>query len=122
MEALHKLSAVEKARLFAGLFPQYLEGLVGAIGGACAYMAANEKEIKATWDNPVFGAEFWYRIAGHIAKAIAQHGKRLWKSRQLFAEELFDGYNALFSVDCILKYKYATGDPKFVQAVRLFFE
>jgi hypothetical protein len=122
MKALDKLTNVEKGRLLAGWFPDLLPELVDTIKGAQHYLAANEQEVRETWDNRFFNVEFWLRLSSDVGKVISQHGTKLGKHPRVFAEELFDGYNALFTIDCIDKYKFAVHNVKFVQAVRLLFD
>lgn len=122
MKALDKLSNVEKGKLLAGWFPDLLPELVETIKGAQQYLTANEQQVRKTWDNGFFNVEFWLRLSADVGKVITQHGSKLGKHPRLFAEELFDGYNALFTIDCIDKYKFAVHNVKFVQAVRLLFD
>ncbi|MXN90809.1 hypothetical protein GR160_06180 [Flavobacterium sp. Sd200] len=122
MKALEKLNNVEKGRLLAGWFPELLPELVDTIKGAQEYLAENETEVRQQWDNGFFNVDFWLRLSATVGKIIDLNGKRLAKHPRLFAEELFDGYNALFTIDCIDKYKFAVHNVKFTQAVRLLFD
>ena len=116
------MDSVAKGKLFAGWFPDEMEGFVEAVKGAYEYMVAHEQEIRESGEGVVYNADFWFRVAGNVAAAIDKYGKKLAKSSSLFADQLFDGYNALFTVDCLFKYQYKTHNPKFSQAVRLLFE
>lgn len=122
MKALDKLNNVEKGRLLAGGFPDLLPELVATIKGVQQYLTTHETEVREGWDNGFFNVDFWLRLSADVGKIIAQYGKKLEKHPKLFAEELFDGYNALFTIDCIDKYKFAVHNVKFVQAVRLLFD
>lgn len=122
MKALDKLNNVEKGRLLAGWFPDLLPELVETIKGAHEYLTAHEAEVREQWDNGFFNVEFWLRLSSDVGRCITRHGKKLGTRPRLFAEELFDGYNALFTIDCIDKYKFAVHNVKFVQAVRLLFD
>ncbi|WP_116789535.1 hypothetical protein [Flavobacterium psychrotrophum] len=122
MKALEKLNNVEKGRLLAGWFPELLPELVDTIKGTQQYLATHETEVREQWDNGFFKPNFWLRLAADVGRAIDTNGKKLAKSPRLFADELFDGYNALFTIDCIDKYKFAVQNVKFTQAVRLLFD
>lgn len=122
MEALNRLNNVEKGKLLAGLFPSEMQGLIETIKGMQEYLITNEKEIRSAWDNSFLPAEFWYRIADNVAEAITEYGDKLAKRPRLFADQLFDGYNALFTIDCIIKGKCKSGNAKLKQAVELLFE
>ncbi len=121
MKALDNMTTVEKARLFAGLFPQHLEGILEAVGARCQCLADNETEIRAEWDG-FFTADFWFGLGRDIAKVLNKYGSKLAKKPSLFADQLFDGYLALFTVDCIVRHKKLSTDAKFITAVELFFE
>jgi ABC-type nitrate/sulfonate/bicarbonate transport system substrate-binding protein len=122
MKALNKLDSVDKGKLFAGWFPDEMQGFVEAVKGAYEYMVAHEAEIRETGEGVIYNVDFWFKVAANVAAAIEQYGKRLAKNQNLFADQLFDGYNALFTVDCLYKYQHKTNNPKFVQAVRLLFD
>ncbi|MXN91678.1 hypothetical protein GR160_10615 [Flavobacterium sp. Sd200] len=122
MKALDKMDNVDRGKLFAGWFPEEIQGFLEAVKGAYDYIVAHEAEIRETGEGVVFNADFWFKVAGNVAAAIEKHGKRLAKNQNLFADQLFDGYNALFTVDCLRKYQYLTNNPKFAQAVQLLFD
>lgn len=122
MEALNKINNVEKGRLIAALFPEETERIVAAVKSTCDYLFDNEQQIRQEWDVSFIPAELWYRIAANLRDAIAKNGNRIFKNKRTFADQLFDGYNAMLTIDCIVKSKYGTDDAKFRQAVELFFE
>lgn len=122
MKALSKMTNKEKGRLFACWFPEMLPALVEAIGGAQQYLVENEKDLRDNWDNAGITFDFWMHVAKDVKKAIYAHRSDITKRPKVFAAALFQKYNALFTIDCIIRYKYIPQNVKFVQAVRLLFE
>lgn len=122
MKPLQNLSNVEKGKLLAALFPEQVQGILESLQQAYQYLTDNEEAIRSGWYNGFITFEFWYRVAGNVAEAIRRNGKSLTKSSSLFADYLFDGHNALFTIDCIVKQAKHNENTKYRQAVALLFE
>ena len=122
MKPLQNLNNVEKGKLLAALFPEQVQGILDSLQQACQFLTDNEDAIRSSWDNTFVPFEFWYRVAGNVADAIIRNGKSLTKSSSLFADHLFDGHNALFTIDCIIKQAKHNENLKYRQAVALLFE
>jgi hypothetical protein len=122
MKPLQNLNNVEKGKLLAGLFPNEMQGILDSLQQAHQYIADNEEAIRNGWDSTFFPFAFWYKVAGNVAEALRRNGKSLIKSSSLFADQLFDGYNALFTIDCIIKQASLSENIKYRQAVALLFE
>lgn len=122
MKPLQNLNNVEKGKLLAALFPEQVQGILESLQQACQYLTDNEDAIRSSWDNGFIPFEFWYRVAGNVADAIVRNGKSLTKSSSLFADHLFDGHNALFTIDCIVKQAKHNESKKYRQAIALLFE
>jgi hypothetical protein len=125
MTPLKNMNNVEKGKLLAGLFPDKVQGILEEIHKGYDYMAANEQSLRTEWANSLFPFEFWYRVAGNVATAAKQYGKKLSKRNSLFADQLFDHYNALYTIDCIVKQSEALPElpenDTYKLAVRLLF-
>jgi hypothetical protein len=84
----------------------------------------NDKErIKAEWKDQLFGVDFWFELAGEVQRVMAKYPKDLYKSPNVFADQLFDGYTAIFTAYGLTQY-VALGkhtEPKFKPAVELLF-
>lgn len=104
MKTLHTMSNVEKAMLLAALFPEELPEVLQAIKKRHTYLQMHKQQIRQTWDHELLPFDFWYGLAENVHNAIEKYDKKLLKSRRLFADQLFDGYNALFTVDCLVRY------------------
>lgn len=113
---------VERGKLLAALFPDEVQGILYSLQQACQYMTENEEAIREGWDSGFFPFGFWQRIAANVAEALRKYDSRLTKSSSLFADQLFDGYNGMFTIDCILKQAKHSENLKYRQAVALLFD
>lgn len=115
------MNNVEKAKLLALLFPEQLAGVLQAITQAYRYLSDNEEALREGWQNGLITFDFWQRNGEGVQAALTEYGSRLTKSSSLFADQLFDGYYALFTIDCILKQAAESESLKYKQAVSLLF-
>ena len=93
----------EKGKLLAALFPEQVQGILDSLATSYKFLTDNEDTLRSTWDNGMLPFDFWYRQAAEVAAVASRHGKPLAKSSSLFAEQLFSGYHALYTIDCIVK-------------------
>jgi hypothetical protein len=122
MKALHEMNNVDKGYLLAQLFPQEMENIVAALQRKCEFLKTNEAKIKETWDNGFISFDMWQSLANHIEGTIKTYKNNLHRSPRVFSDQLFDGYLAIFTNDCIVKYAAAgSKNPKFSIAVALLF-
>lgn len=123
MKPIEKLTNVERARLLHQLFPQEMPAFVKYVKGV-AEIAINEQEQhKAKWTNHLLTFDFWLTLATTIDRIIDKYADRLPKSNRLFADQLFDGYNAMFMLHCLETYTtiHKSENEKFNQAISLLF-
>ncbi|WP_268225341.1 hypothetical protein [Sinomicrobium oceani] len=123
MKTLEQMNNVERAYLLAGLFPEELPGILTDIRQRVAYLQKHEDDIRKEWDNGLITVGFWCDLAKRVLQVIEKYESKLLESRRLFADQLFDGYNALFAIDCIAKYAdKGNGSSRFQLAVKMLFE
>lgn len=103
MKTRHEMNNVERGKLLADLFPDELQGVLDAIPLIYEMLSENKDDIASKWDNGLITFDFWFRLADDVNAIVAKQGKQLLKSRR-FADQLFDGYYALFTIDCIVKH------------------
>lgn len=123
MQPLKVLNNVQKARLIHALFPQEIPAFLAYTAELCRFMKDHPDEVRESWQTQLFGVDFWFGLAEDAARKIRQYGRQLERSSSLFADQLFDGYGAVYLHHCLNAY---TGngrhrDPKFKLAVDLFF-
>ena len=97
------MNNVDKGRLLATLFPEQPKGILDSLTAGHAFLTENEEALRTTWGNDLLTFDFWYVQATEVANTVNRHSRALTKSSSLFADQLFDGYNALFTIDCIVK-------------------
>lgn len=97
------MNNVEKGKLLAALFPEKVQGILESLTAAQAFLNENEETLRSTWENTLLPFDFWMQLAEQAHSIIRQYGQRLAKSTSLFSDQLFDGYIAIFTIDCIVK-------------------
>lgn len=93
VEASRKDNIV-KAFIFLDVLRVYIEMVLHA---------RNKADIAGQWNNPLITFDSWFRLATGVNTVITEHGSKLLKSKR-FSDELFDGYYAFFTIDCMVKY------------------
>ena len=123
MKPLEQLINVEKAKLLHQLFPQEIPALLAYTSSLCSTILEEEQLLRSKWDNGLFTVEAWLSFVKEVGSKINRYGKRLYTQSRLFADQLFDGYLALYMVHCLTIYTTIRkhSDSKFVLAVDLLF-
>lgn len=104
MKTLEKMGNVEKGKLLADLLPEELPNIVQYIEKEVQHFLKNEEEIKSRWMATLVASDFCFRLVRHVEKSIKQCGSRLYKNHRWFADQLFDGYDAIFTIYCLGEY------------------
>ncbi len=123
MQPLKAMNNVQKARLLHALLLPEIPQLLAYTKEACLNIAANADTISATWKEQLFAADFWIELSRDAHIRIEKYGRKLEQSSIVFAEQLFDGYGAIFMIYQLIRYT-ETGrhtEPKFEQAIELLF-
>lgn len=97
------MNNVEKGKLLAALFPEKVQGILDSLTAAHAFLNENEETLRSSWDNTLLDFDFWMQLAEQAHEILRQYGQRLAKSTSLFADQLFDGYISIFTIDCIVR-------------------
>jgi hypothetical protein len=86
-------------------------------------MKDHPDKVREHWKNQLFGADFWFQLSEEADRKIKKYGRQLERSSAVFADQLFDGYGALYLHHCLTTYveNGKPADPKFKTAVDLFF-
>jgi hypothetical protein len=123
MQPLKMLTNVAKARLLHSLLIQEMPEFLGYLNELTETVLNDRERIAAEWKDQMFGVDFWFELAGQVQRVMAKYPKDLYKSANVFADQLFDGYTAIFTAYALTQY-VANGrntDPKFKSAVDLLF-
>ena len=123
MQPLKLLNNVQKARLLHSLFLLEIPHFLGYLDEMTKSLLKNRDKVIAEWHDQLFGVEFWFVLAEQSQKVLAKYPKELCKSPHVFADQLFDGYNAIFTAHALTQYVALDRhtEPKFKPAVELLF-
>ncbi|MBS1666479.1 hypothetical protein [Chitinophaga defluvii] len=123
MKPLENLINVEKARLLHELFPQEIPALLEYVNGMCLTIQEDEQLTRNQWENGLLTVEAWLSFVEEVRNKIERYGKRMHKQSRLFADQLFDGYVAIYMVHCMTLYTTIRKHPnhKFSLAIDLLF-
>lgn len=123
MQPLKLLNNVQKARLLHTLLVQEIPEFLGYLNELTETVLNNKERITTEWKDQLFGVDFWFGLAEAVQKVMAKYAKELYRSANLFADQLFDGYTAIFCIHALTQYvtlgKHS--DQKFKPAVELLF-
>lgn len=122
MKTLERLNNVEKGKLLADLLPEELPNIIRFMEQEIKQFLQNETEIKSNWKGTLVTAGFWFGVVRNIENAMKKCGNKLHKNHRWFADQLFDGYNALFTIYCLVEYSLKEDcNPKLKQGIHFFF-
>jgi hypothetical protein len=123
MKPLENLINVEKARLLHKLFPQEIPALLEYTNNMCLTIQEDEQLTRNQWENGLLTVEAWLSFVEEVRSKIDKYGKRLLTQSSLFADQLFDGYTALYMVHCMTLYTTTRkhNNRKFMLAIDLLF-
>lgn len=123
MQPVKLMTNVQKARFLHSLLTQEIPGFLGYLQELTETVLNDKERIIAEWNDQLFGVDFWFELAEEVQRVMAKYPKDLYKSANVFADQLFDGYTAIFTAHALRQY-VALGrntDPKFKPAIDLLF-
>ncbi|MBO9676313.1 MAG: hypothetical protein J7577_22925 [Sphingobacteriaceae bacterium] len=122
MKALNKMDNVDKGRLLADLFPLELANITQYIQREAEQIRKQEQFIRTHWASTLFNVNFWFSLLENVDKKIKKNGTQLHKKHRWFADQLFDGYDALFTLYCLQELAIKKDcNRELAQAIHLFF-
>lgn len=123
MQPLNIMNNVAKARLLHSLLREEIPEFLGYLNELTETVLNDQDRIRAEWDNGFLSPEMWFELAERIQVIMAKYPKDLYKSPNVFADQLFDGHLAIFSRHALTTYvnQDKQTDPKFKPAVELLF-
>lgn len=123
MQPLNMMNNVSKARLLHSLLREEIPEFLGYLNELTETVLNDQDGIRANWDNGFMTAEMWFELAERIQVIMAKYPKDLYRSPNVFADQLFDGHLAIFTRHALTTYvkKGKQTDPKFKPAVELLF-
>ena len=122
MNTIDQLTNVGKAKIIFELFKNEIPAFLEYTQTIAGKVAVEQEELKANWTNPFLSYHQWLGLSEQVSGIIKRHHKSIVKSSNVFSEELFGGYLALFTNHCLEQYgTYKAQSPKFPQAISLFY-
>lgn len=123
MQPLNIMNSVAKARLLHSLLREEIPEFLGYLNELIETVLYDKDRIRTNWDNGFMTAEMWFDLAERIQAIMAKYPKDLYKSPNVFADQLFDGHLAIFTRHALNTYvnQGKHTDPKFNPAVELLF-
>lgn len=123
MQPLNYLNNVQKARLLHSLLIQEIPEFLGYLNELTETVLSDKEKTIAEWTDQMFSIDLWFELAEQVQKVMAKYPNDLRKSSSVFADQLFDGYTAIFMAHALNQY-VALGkhtDANFKPAVDLLF-
>jgi len=123
MQPLKLLNNVQKARLLHSLLLAEIPDFLAYLNELTETVLNDRERITAEWKDQLFGVDFWFELAENVQRVMAKYPKDLYKSANVFADQLFDGYTAIFCIHALSQYvaNDRHTEPKFKPAVELLF-
>lgn len=104
MKNLQQMNNLDRAYLLANLFPEELQGLTEFIKREADLFINNREEVYAQWTEKNIDADQWFRFIENFLNHYNRNGTRLYRNKKTFRDQLFDGYDSLFTLNAILYY------------------
>jgi hypothetical protein len=122
MKPLNKMDNVDRGRLLADLLPLELPKIIQYIETEAQQMSEHEQFIRSHWADGLCTADFWFGLVQNVHTKIKKCGSRLHTKHGWFADQLFDGYDALFTLYCLQEFATKTEcSEQLTQAIHLIF-
>ncbi|WP_286850220.1 MULTISPECIES: hypothetical protein [Sphingobacterium] len=105
MKALKEMTFVDKGHVLAGLFPELLKEWVDFIKNETEYFRSEEEYYRNNWQSKTFiSVGFWYNLVTDIEHLLRKFNVALYRNPKVFADQLFYGFFAVFTSNCLLQY------------------
>ena len=122
MKTIDQLLNVDKAKIMFDLFRNEIPEFLEYTQTIADKVTQDKEELLANWTNPFLSYHQWLNLSERVNGVIKKYGKNLAKSSNLFADQLFDGYLAIFSNHCLEQYSINKAhSPKFKLAINMFY-
>jgi len=123
MKSLKELNNVERGKLLHDLFPTEIPAFLEFANGMCQTIQEQKDAQRGQWNNLMFSFDLWLSLVKQTEQCIKRYKTKLHNSSRLFADQLFDGYSAIFLAHCLSVYTTIQQHPnrKFALAVDLLF-
>ncbi|OOQ56598.1 hypothetical protein [Mucilaginibacter pedocola] len=123
MQPLNLMDNVAKARLLHSLLREEIPAFLAYLNELTETVLNEQERIRQEWDNGMLSPEMWFGLAEQVQAIMAKYPKGLYRSPNVCADQLFDGFLAIFTRYALNNYvaNDRHADPKFKPAVELLF-
>lgn len=123
MKPLEQLTNTEKAKILHGLFPKQIPALVQFIKSMSQTIREDERLRQQQLAEIFPDTAVSLAALQEVETKIDRYGDRLNNRASLFADQLFDGNAALYTIWCLRIYVTIQkhSNAKFTQAINLLF-
>ncbi len=121
MKRLQDMNNVEKAKLLFELFPDEMPQFIAVMEEITQTVLKDPEALRSNWNGQIITVEFWAQLARTATQITQKYSKRISKDSRLFADQLFDGYQALFTAHCLHQYQKICSNQALVKAIDVFF-
>jgi hypothetical protein len=104
MKAIDQMFNIEKGKLLADLFPQEIANITLFIEQETVRFLSSEELFKSQWTQGLVTSNLWFDLVRNVEKAVKKYRNRFRKNHNLFRDQLFDGYDALFTINSLIEY------------------
>ncbi|MGE6397355.1 hypothetical protein [Chryseobacterium scophthalmum] len=104
MKTLVKMNNLDRAYLLAQLFPEELQGLIVFIKKEAELFNQNREQVHKEWTEKNICVNLWFEYITNFERRYMRNGTRLHRNKKTFRDQLFDGYDALFTIHATINY------------------
>lgn len=104
MKTLDHMTNLDRAYLLARLFPQELKAMTEFIKKEAELWLNHRPEIEKKWAEKHIDVNLWYEFIANFERRYLKNGTSIYRNKKTFRYQLFDGYDALFTIHSILHY------------------
>ncbi|MDQ1805019.1 hypothetical protein RAH57_13550 [Chryseobacterium sp. CKR4-1] len=104
MKTLDHMNNLDRAYLLARLFPEELKALTEFIKKEAELWVKHRLEIEKKWTKKYIDVNIWFDYIANFERRYLKNGTRLYRNKKTFRDQLFDGYDALFSMHATIHY------------------
>jgi len=104
MKTLHHMANLDRAYLLATLFPDELKELTEFIKKEAEQWGKYRTEVEKQWTEKNISVQLWFEYIANFERRYNKNGRRLYKNKKTFRDQLFDGYDALFTIHATIHY------------------
>lgn len=104
MKSLNEMNNLDRAYLLATLFPEELKVLIEFIKKEADFFNQNREQLYRKWTEKTIDVNLWYEFIKTFESRYSKNSSRLYRNKKTFRDQLFDGYEALFTIHALVAY------------------